>query len=132
RRELDVLEGDRQLDVRRSESEVLDDSRRSIAQLPGRELLVFVAPAPEAPAPARRRGRCAADARAYQCTPLIRCANATPSAETSSSFPFSPRAAWLSGNSLKAVLRITSTDFGASAERTSPKVPSRVATFFGL
>src|SRR5919201_2201190 len=101
-----------------------DDAGRRLPQLAGRELLVLVAPAPEA-APALRSGR------SYQCTPLIRCANATPSADTSSasSLRFSPRAAALSGKSLNAVLRITSTDFGAMAYRTSPNVPRRVATF---
>ena len=51
----------------------------------------------------------------YQCTPRIRCANATPSVETFASSRFSPFAAALSGNSLNAWFRITSTDLGASA-----------------
>ncbi len=53
----------------------------------------------------------------YQCTPFIRCANATASvvgARSGASSPF-PLAACDSGNSLKAVLRILSLTVGATA-----------------
>ncbi len=110
RRQLDLLERNGLLDVSVTETEVGTNPVGRRAQLLRRGLLVLVPPPPMATPAA-----CGLRTADYQCTPRIRCANATPSAETSASFFFSPFAAELSGNSLYAVLRITSTDFGASA-----------------
>src|SRR5674536_188686 len=66
--------------------------------------------------------------------PFIRCANATASFDGSAAAAdSSPGCATLeSGKTLNAMCRIWSTDFGATACATSPKVPRRVLISFGL
>jgi hypothetical protein len=63
RRQIDVGDPDRVLDVLGAEAQVRADSLRRLPQLLRGGLLVLVAPAPELAPPGRDR---------YQCTPLIR------------------------------------------------------------
>ena len=94
-RELDLVERNRSLDLPVPEAEVIVNATSGSLELIEGGLLVLIPPSPMA-APAD----CRLPAAGYQCTPRIRCANATPSVDTSASFFVSPFAAELSGNSL--------------------------------
>jgi hypothetical protein len=123
--DLALLAAPRALSARTESGDVTSTSRPSAtASTPTPTAATSASRACCATTPRRAASRCAATRatstsaaaeRAYQCTPFIRFAIATCSTDAFSSGSFSPFAAAESGKTLKAMWRIWSTAFGASA-----------------